>query len=201
MTTLVFLEHHDGAIQKGALGVLARALALGGDVAGRRRRPRRRRRGRRRRCLRRRRRLRRRRSGLRGALAPAAGRCARGRRCGFRGREHPLRGLGPVGGRRSGTVGATRRRSQLGPHRLQDRRRSARRHAPCARRHGSRRGGLDEHAADSARALGRLRARRDGRQRNRARRSPSPCRTSPPLRRWSSRPTRRQAALRSRMPR
>ena len=34
MTTLVFLEHHDGVIQKGALGVLARALALGGDVAG-----------------------------------------------------------------------------------------------------------------------------------------------------------------------
>ena len=34
MTTLVFLEHHDGAIQKGALGVLARALSLGDDVAG-----------------------------------------------------------------------------------------------------------------------------------------------------------------------
>ncbi len=34
MTTLVFLEHHDGMIQKGALGVLARTLALGGDVAG-----------------------------------------------------------------------------------------------------------------------------------------------------------------------
>ncbi len=34
MRTLVFLEHHDGMIQKGALGVLARALALGGDVAG-----------------------------------------------------------------------------------------------------------------------------------------------------------------------
>ena len=34
MTTLVFLEHHDGELQKGALGVLARALALGGDVAG-----------------------------------------------------------------------------------------------------------------------------------------------------------------------
>ncbi len=34
MNTLVFLEHHDGVIQKGALGVLARALALGGDVAG-----------------------------------------------------------------------------------------------------------------------------------------------------------------------
>jgi len=34
MSTLVFLEHHDGAIQKGALGVLARAVALGGEVAG-----------------------------------------------------------------------------------------------------------------------------------------------------------------------
>ena len=34
MTTLVFLEHHEGAIQKGALGVLSRAATLGGDVAG-----------------------------------------------------------------------------------------------------------------------------------------------------------------------
>ena len=34
MSTLVFLEHHGGAIQKGSLGVLARALAVGGDVAG-----------------------------------------------------------------------------------------------------------------------------------------------------------------------
>ena len=34
MTTLVFLEHHDGALQKGSLGVLARALTLGDDVAG-----------------------------------------------------------------------------------------------------------------------------------------------------------------------
>ena len=34
MKTLVFLEHHDGAIQKGSLGVLAKAVALGGDVAG-----------------------------------------------------------------------------------------------------------------------------------------------------------------------
>jgi electron transfer flavoprotein alpha subunit len=32
--TLVFLEHHDGAIQKGALGVLAKAVSLGGDVSG-----------------------------------------------------------------------------------------------------------------------------------------------------------------------
>ena len=37
MSTLVFLEHHDGEIQKGALGVLAKAAALGeahGVVAG-----------------------------------------------------------------------------------------------------------------------------------------------------------------------
>ncbi len=32
--TLVFLEHHDGALQKGSLGVLAKAIALGCDVAG-----------------------------------------------------------------------------------------------------------------------------------------------------------------------
>jgi electron transfer flavoprotein alpha subunit len=32
--TLVFLEHHDGAIQKGSLGVLGKAVALGGEVAG-----------------------------------------------------------------------------------------------------------------------------------------------------------------------
>ncbi len=34
MTTLVFLEHHDGQLQKGSLGVLAKATQLGGDVAG-----------------------------------------------------------------------------------------------------------------------------------------------------------------------
>jgi electron transfer flavoprotein alpha subunit len=32
--TLVFVEHHDGTLQKGSLGVLAKAIALGGDVAG-----------------------------------------------------------------------------------------------------------------------------------------------------------------------
>ncbi len=32
--TLVFLEHHEGAIQKGSLGVLAKAVQLGGDVSG-----------------------------------------------------------------------------------------------------------------------------------------------------------------------
>ena len=32
--TLVFLEHHEGAIAKGSLGVLAKAAQLGGDVAG-----------------------------------------------------------------------------------------------------------------------------------------------------------------------
>src|SRR5213075_597485 len=37
MATLVFLEHHDGQLQKGALGVLAKATQLGeahGVVAG-----------------------------------------------------------------------------------------------------------------------------------------------------------------------
>ena len=34
MTTLVFLEHHDGELQKGSLCVLAKAASLGGDVAG-----------------------------------------------------------------------------------------------------------------------------------------------------------------------
>ena len=32
--TLVFLEHHESAIQKGSLGVLGKAAQLGGDVAG-----------------------------------------------------------------------------------------------------------------------------------------------------------------------
>jgi electron transfer flavoprotein alpha subunit len=32
--TLVFLEHHEGAIQKGALGVLSKAAHVGGEVAG-----------------------------------------------------------------------------------------------------------------------------------------------------------------------
>jgi len=34
VSTLVFLEHSEGVIQKGALGVLARAAALGSEVAG-----------------------------------------------------------------------------------------------------------------------------------------------------------------------
>jgi len=32
--TLVFLEHHEGAVQKGSLGVLAKAAKLGGEFAG-----------------------------------------------------------------------------------------------------------------------------------------------------------------------
>jgi electron transfer flavoprotein alpha subunit len=32
--TLVFLEHHDGAVLKGALGVLTKAASLGGEFAG-----------------------------------------------------------------------------------------------------------------------------------------------------------------------
>ncbi|MEJ7569527.1 MAG: electron transfer flavoprotein subunit alpha/FixB family protein [Gaiellaceae bacterium] len=34
MSTLVFLEHHGDELQKGALGILAKASQLGGDVAG-----------------------------------------------------------------------------------------------------------------------------------------------------------------------
>jgi len=34
LTALVFLEHHDGALQKGGLGVLAKAASLGLDTAG-----------------------------------------------------------------------------------------------------------------------------------------------------------------------
>src|SRR5919201_6278386 len=35
MPTLVFLEHHDGALQKGSLGVLSKAASLGeADVTG-----------------------------------------------------------------------------------------------------------------------------------------------------------------------
>jgi electron transfer flavoprotein alpha subunit len=34
MTTLVFLEHHGDELLKGSLGVLSKALSLGGDVAG-----------------------------------------------------------------------------------------------------------------------------------------------------------------------
>jgi electron transfer flavoprotein alpha subunit len=34
VTTLVFLEHHEGELQKGSLGVLSKAASLGGDVAG-----------------------------------------------------------------------------------------------------------------------------------------------------------------------
>ena len=35
MSTLVFLEHHDGQLQKGSLGVLSRAATLGDEeVAG-----------------------------------------------------------------------------------------------------------------------------------------------------------------------
>ncbi|HLY93779.1 MAG TPA: electron transfer flavoprotein subunit alpha/FixB family protein [Gaiellaceae bacterium] len=32
MSTLVFVEHHEGELQKGSLGVLAKAASLGGDV-------------------------------------------------------------------------------------------------------------------------------------------------------------------------
>src|SRR5919198_1898217 len=34
MPVLVFLEHHDGELQKGSLGVLSKAASLGDDVTG-----------------------------------------------------------------------------------------------------------------------------------------------------------------------
>src|ERR671911_1955745 len=34
MSTLVFLEHHGGELQKGSLAVLSKAASLGGDIAG-----------------------------------------------------------------------------------------------------------------------------------------------------------------------
>jgi electron transfer flavoprotein alpha subunit len=34
LSTLVFLDHHEGELQKGPLGVLSKAASLGGDVAG-----------------------------------------------------------------------------------------------------------------------------------------------------------------------
>jgi electron transfer flavoprotein alpha subunit len=34
VSTLVFLEHHEGELQKGSLGVLSKAASLGGEVAG-----------------------------------------------------------------------------------------------------------------------------------------------------------------------
>jgi electron transfer flavoprotein alpha subunit len=34
MSTLVFLEHHEGELQKGSLAVLSKAASLGGEVAG-----------------------------------------------------------------------------------------------------------------------------------------------------------------------
>jgi electron transfer flavoprotein alpha subunit len=34
VSTLVFLEHHDGELQKGSLAVLSKAASLGGEVAG-----------------------------------------------------------------------------------------------------------------------------------------------------------------------
>ena len=34
MTIAVFLEHHDGELQKGSLGVLGKAASLGEEVVG-----------------------------------------------------------------------------------------------------------------------------------------------------------------------
>ena len=144
MTTLVFLEHHGDELQKGSLGVLAKAASLGGDVGGRDRR-----RGR---------------EGARGRGGDATAR----RRCWVcedaeveqplpqprvdvlaqvvarrRLRHRALRELGPRGGRRGRPRGAPRRRAQLGSRRRRAPGRRARRQAAGAAGLRARRRRLD----------------------------------------------------------
>ena len=115
MATLVFLEHHGDELQKGSLGVLAKAASLGdGDVAavlageGAKALAARGREVRRGEGL-----------GLRGrrgraAAAAAARRRARAGRRGRRLRHRPLRELGPRRRRRRRPRGAPRRRASTG---------------------------------------------------------------------------------------
>ena len=139
--TLVFLEHHDGAIAKGSLGVLSEGRAA------RRRGRRRAGRVRRARAGGDRGRLRRgdgvgrgRRSRLGRAAAAAARRRAREARARRGLRHRALRAVGARRRRRGGSRRAARRRAQLGPRRL--RRRDGQ--GAAARRHGVRRRRLVE---------------------------------------------------------
>ena len=201
VSTLVFLEHHDGDLQKGA----ARRARQGG-VAGRRRGRRRDRRGRRsrarvgRRAARRREGLDRRRPRARSAAAAAARRRPRQDRRGGRLRHRALRRLCARRRRRRRPRGAARRRPELGSGRPRPRGRPSRREAPGARRLGRRRRRLEGHARDRDRPVGHLRACRD---RRRARDRPGAGRarrTSRRGRRCSSRRTRSRPARRSRTP-
>ena len=162
MSTLVFLEHHDGELQKGSLGVLAKAALA-------RRRGRRRRRLRRRALAARRGRarrddgVRRRRPDARRAAAAAARRRARAGRRGGRLRHRPLRRsrcsppTSPPASPRGSTPGSTGtwstsratdgtlvgKRPALGDSRLRRRRLDARRRAIALFRSGTLRAGRD----------------------------------------------------------
>ena len=117
MSTLVFLEHHDGEFAKNALGVLGKAASLGGDVHGvvigsgvREHRGRRRE-------VRRGEGLERGRPGARGAAAAAARRRARETRSRQRLRHCAVRAERPRRRRRRGSRGAARCGAELGPRR------------------------------------------------------------------------------------
>ena len=144
--------------------------------------------------------LRRRRPRVRGAASAAARRRARGRRCRIGCVQHPLRRIGSLGRRRGRPLRPSRRRPELGRHRLRDRRWRADRPATCARRHRARHGRLDEHATHRARALGCVRAGRDGRYGERSGRRGDAAGAFRPLHGWSSRRRSRRAGLRSRTP-
>ncbi len=164
MTTLVFLEHRDGAVTKGSLGVLAKARELGdaaGVVIG---------------------------SGAR-ALAESVGGVvfiaddprldaplpqprvdvlATLVREGEV-RRGAVRAVGARGGRGGRAGGAARRGTELGPRRPGCAGRRARREADRARRLGRRRRGLDIVACARRLSHRRLRCRRARRKRRGAR--------------------------------
>ena len=198
MRSLVFLEHHGGALEKGGLGVLSKAASLG-EAVGR---------------------------GAR-ATAPPVWRREPARTAPSKayaceapelaaplpqprvdalatlveqtGADAVLFGASVLAADVAvGSRGAPRRGSQLGPDRPRDRRRRARRQAARARRHGARRRRLEGRAQARSRPLGRVRPRRVGRVGRgrdvRARRSP----TSRRSRRSSSRRRRSRAGRRSR---
>ena len=199
MKFLVFLEHHEGKLQKDSLGVLgkaaslgeAEAVLLGSEVEG---------------------------------LAADAGRFGAQRvhvmddvlldkplpqprvdaletlRRRGRLRRRPVRGERALGRRRGRARGAPRRGPQLRPHGSRGGRRRARRQAPGARRLGLRRRRLELGAAARARPLGDVRAAGERRRARRCRSSSRACRTSRWRRRWSSRRTRRARGRRSRTP-
>ena len=195
--TLVFLEHHDGAIQKGALGVLAKAVQLDGAVTG---------------VLIG--------SGVRdiadsaGAFGAATVFVADDERLsaplpqprvdvlaklvrdeGFD--TDPVRAVGARRRRRRRACRASRRRAELGPRRPD---RGQRRQAAGACRLGRRRRRLVERREARDLPLRHVRCERDRRHGRGARRRRSSSRTSRRRPRCSSRRTRSSRGRRSRRP-